>query len=142
MSTETSQPPSLLGLLQNLRDETTTLLRQEVALAKAEVTENITQAGKHAALIATGGFVAYAGLIVALIGLGHLVGVALVHAGFDPELSQWVAPTAVGLGVALIGWGMVAKARRSLSADKITPRESINSLKTDKRWAQAKLDHS
>ena len=55
MNSETSQPNSIVGLLQTLRDETTTLLRQEVALAKAEVSENISKTGKHAAALAAGG---------------------------------------------------------------------------------------
>jgi xanthine/uracil permease len=142
MNSETSQPTSIVGLLQNLRDETTTLLRQEVALAKAEVTDNLKQAGTHAATIATGGLVAYAGLIVLLMGLGHLLEAALVRAEFDPDLAQWLAPLVVGVAVVLIGWGMVAKAKRALSSDKIAPTETIDSLKTDKKWAQAKLQHS
>lgn len=142
MNPETSQPTSIIGLLQNLRDESTTLLRQEVALAKAEVADNLKQAGAHAATIAAGGFVAYAGLIVLLIGLGHLLAIVLTRAGVDPDLAQWVAPVGVGVVAALIGWSMVAKAKRALSSDKIAPRETIDSLKTDKQWAQAKLQHS
>ena len=113
MNSDTTQPNSIVGLLQTLRDETTTLLRQEVALAKAEVSENISKAGKHAATLATGGFVAYAGVIVLLIGIGHLLAAGLIRAGLDPEISQWLAPSIVGLAVALIGWGMVAKAKRA-----------------------------
>src|ERR1043165_6365198 len=112
MNSETSQPNSIIGLLQTLRDETTTLLRQEVALAKAEVSENITRAGKNAAAVAVGGFIAYAGLIVLLIGIGQLLGVGLNRAGLDPEISQWLAPAIVGIAVAIIGWGMVTKAKR------------------------------
>ena len=142
MNSETTQPNSIVGLLQTLRDETTTLLRQEVALAKAEVSENIMKTGRHAASIAIGGFVAYAGVIVLLIGIGHLLAAGLIRAGLDPEISQWLAPSIVGLAVALIGWGMVAKAKHALSSDKLTPRQTIESLKTNKQWAQAKLEHS
>ncbi|MEO7413765.1 MAG: phage holin family protein [Opitutaceae bacterium] len=142
MNPEPPQPNSIVGLLQTLRDETTTLLRQEVALAKAEVSENISKAGKHAATLAAGGFFAYAGVIVLLIGLGHLLGAGLVRAGLDPEIAQWLAPTLVGLAVALVGYGMVAKAKRALSRDQFIPRQTIDSLKTDKQWVQTKLEHS
>lgn len=142
MNSETTQPNSIVGLLHTLRDETMTLLRQEVALAKAELTENVTRAGKHAASMAVGGFVAYAGVIVLLIGIGHLLAAGLTRAGLDPDISQWLAPTIVGLAVALIGWGMVSKAKRALATDQLAPRQTIESLKTNKQWAQAKLEHS
>jgi len=140
MNTETtSQPNSIVGLLHTLRDESVTLIQQQLALAQAEISNNITRAGAHAAAMAAGGFVVYAGIIVLLIGLGQLLGVGLVKAGIDPEVSRWIAPTALGLVVALIGWGMVAKAKRALSADKIVPRKTTESLKTNKEWAQAKI---
>jgi len=139
MNTDTSQPNSIIGLLHTLRDESVTLIQQQLALAQAEISNNISRAGTHAAALAAGGFMAYAGIIVLLIGLGQLLGVGLVRAGMDPEISRWLAPSAVGLLVALIGWGMVAKAKRSLSADKIVPRKTTESLKTNKQWAQAKI---
>lgn len=140
-NTETSSH-SLIGLLQTLRDESTTLLRQEVALAKAEIAENVTRAGKNAASIAVGALVAYAGGIVLLIGLGLLLGTALVRAGIDEDLSQWLAPAIVGAVVILIGWAMVAKAKRALATHNLAPRETIESLRTDKQWAAAKLQNT
>ncbi|HYP17128.1 MAG TPA: phage holin family protein [Opitutus sp.] len=142
MNSDPSQPNSIIGLLQNLRDDTTTLLRQEVALAKAELKTNASQVGRHAAEIAVGGFVAYAGMIVLLIGLGQLIGVGLIRAGLDPDIAQWLAPTLVGLAIGLIGWLMLAKAKRALAHDTLAPRQTIESLKTDKQWAQNKLHPS
>src|ERR1051325_2413522 len=106
MSSDISQQPnSLGGLLHALRAESATPLRQEGALAKAEVRENITQVGNHVAQVAIGAFVAYAGVIVLLIGLGHLLGQALVNAGVEQTLAEWLAPAIVGFVVAIIGWG-------------------------------------
>ena len=70
MNAETN-PNSITSLLRDLRDDTTTLLRQEVALAKTEMKENVSRATSHALHIAIGGFVAYAGIIVLLIGIGR-----------------------------------------------------------------------
>src|SRR3954471_22959219 len=99
MTQESSAQPStsIPTLLKELRDETTTLLRQEVALAKIELKQNATQAAGHGIKILVGGFVAYAGAIVLLIGLGHLLGTALIRAGMDSDLAAWLAPTVVGL---------------------------------------------
>lgn len=142
MNPESIPSPSIPALLRDLRDETSTLLRQEVALAKTELKENVSRAGHHATQIAIGGFVAYAGIIVLLIGVGHLLGAVLVRAGLDPQLAQWLAPSVIGLVVALLGWSMLAKARSALTHDDLAPRQTIDSLRTNKHWAQNKLHHS
>lgn len=137
-----AQPTSIPALLRDLRDETTTLLRQEVALAKTELKENAVHFGSHALQVAIGGFVAYAGAIVLLIGLGHLLGTVMVRAGMDAEVAQWLAPSLVGLVVAISGWAMLAKAKKALSFDNLAPRETIASLRDNKKWAQTKLHTS
>ena len=135
-------PHSIPGLLRDLRDETTTLLRQEVALAKTELKENASRLGGHAVKIAIGGFVAYAGAIVLLIGLGQLIGSILTRAGLAPDIAQWLAPSALGLAVAIVGWAMLSHAKKAIAHDGLAPRQTIESLKTNKQWAQRKLSHS
>jgi len=142
MSSEASQPNSIVGLLQNLRDDSTHLFRQEINLAKAELKQNASQIGRHAAELAVGGFVAYAGVIVLLIGLGQLIGVGLIRAGMDPDIAEWLAPTVVGLVIGLIGYLMLAKAKKALSQDTLAPTQTVESLKTDKQWAQENLHTS
>lgn len=142
MNPESSHPNSIPNLLRELRDETTTLLRQEVALAKSEMKENVSRMSSHATHVAVGGFVAYAGIIVLLIGIGHLLGAVLVRAGVDAQVSQWLAPTLVGLVVAFIGWTMLSRARHALTHDDLAPRQTIDSLRENKEWAQNKLHHS
>lgn len=142
MNSESSHPNSIPGLLRELRDETTTLMRQEVALAKTEMKENVSRLGSHAAHIAVGGVVAYAGVIVLLIGIGHLLGAVLIRAGLDREVAQWLAPTIVGLIVAIIGWVMLSKAKSAIAHEDIAPRKTIDSLRDNKQWAQSKLPHS
>lgn len=142
MHADSTQPNSIPTLLRELRDETTTLFRQEVTLAKTELKENVSRLGSHALQIAIGGFVAYAGIIVLLIGLGHLIGAILTRAGLDPDIAQWLAPTIVGFAVALIGWLMLNRAKNAIAHDDLAPRQTIESLKSNKQWAQSKLSHS
>ena len=141
-STPPPQPGSIPALLRDLRDETTTLLRQEVDLAKSELRENATRLGHHALQVALGGFVAYAGVIVLLIGLGHLLGSLLTRGGMDPQIAQWLAPSLIGLLVAFIGWAMLAKAKKALTHDNLAPRQTLASLRDNKAWAQTKLHTS
>ena len=138
----TQHPNSIPSLLRELRDESTTLFRQEVALAKTELKDNVSKMGGHVAQMAVGGFVAYAGIIVLLIGIGHLFGMLLVKFGLDESVATWLAPTIVGLVVAIIGWAMLNKAKNAFSHDELAPRQTIDSLRTNKEWAQSKLPHS
>ena len=68
-----------------------------VALAKAELKENASKLTSHAIQIALGGFVAYAGIIVLLIGIGHLLGALFIRMGMSENLAEWLAPAVVGL---------------------------------------------
>ncbi len=136
------QPHSIPALLRDLREDTTTLLRQEVALAKTELKQNVSRLGRQAVQIAIGGFVAYAGLIVLLIGLGHLIGAGLARAGIDPDVAQWLAPSLVGFVVAIVGVMMLMRAKHAISEESLAPRQTIDSLKTNKEWAQRKLSHT
>jgi hypothetical protein len=139
MNSETL-PNSITGLLRELRDESTTLLRQEVALAKTEMKENISRTSSHAVRLAIGGFVAYAGIIVLLIGIGHLLGALLTRAGLDPQVAEWLAPSIIGLIVALIGWMMLSSAKRAIAHDDLTPRQTVDSMRENKQWTQNKLN--
>src|SRR3954468_14012301 len=97
---------SIAGLLHTLRDETTTLLQQEVKLATAEITERAAEFGKNALQVAIGGFVLYAGAIVFLFSLGDLVSAGLIQAGLSVGTAAWLGRAIVGIVVALIGWLM------------------------------------
>lgn len=142
MTQDTASPNSIPALLRDLRDETSTLLRQEVTLAKTELNENFTHLVRHSLQIAVGGLVAYAGLIVLLIGLGHLIGAILVRAGIDPGVANWIAPALVGLAVAVIGWVMLSRAKHAMAHEDLAPRKTIETLRENKQWAQNKLRHS
>lgn len=134
---------STLGsLLAELREESTTLLRQEIALAKAELNDKAAHVGKNTLELATGGALAYAGLIVLLIGVALLLTRVLVAVGVGPQMAMWLGPVIVGLIVAIIGASMAMKAKKAMSAEKLIPHETVESLKEDKRWIQRKLSHN
>jgi len=63
------QERSLGELLGDLTREITTLVRQEMALAKAEMSQKAAKVGKDVGFIAAGGLVAYAGLLALVAAL-------------------------------------------------------------------------
>src|SRR5689334_6508799 len=101
-NTATSET-SFIGLLKDFKTEVIVLIKQEVDLAKAEISEKISFFGKNAVNLLIGGFVAYAGAIVLLIGLGALIGFAFQKAGLSAPLADFLGWAIIGLIVAGVG---------------------------------------
>src|SRR3712207_4548749 len=114
-------------LFSELAQETSTLVRQEVSLAKTEMTQKASRAGRHIGVLAAGGAVAYAGLLAILAGV-----IALLNA----VMPLWVAALVVGLVVAIVGYVLVNRALEALKREDFAPRETIETLKEDQRWAK------
>ena len=119
---------SLGDLLGELASETSTLIRQEIALAKTEIRQDVRDVGKSAGLIAAGGAVAYAGLIVLLFGLGLLLGELF------GEDWVWLGVFLVGLVTAFVGYGLLKKNLAELKKLDPAPERTIQTLKEDKEW--------
>ncbi len=130
---------SVLDLVTDLRDETKQLIRQEIELAKTEISEKAARFGRNAAWLAVGGFVAYAGLIVLLIGLGFLIGFGLQQLGLQPVLGNFLGAAIVGLATAGIGYLLLAKALKGLSQESLAPEKTLHTIR-DLRGADTELE--
>lgn len=137
-----NSPNSLSDILRDLRSETMTLLRQEVALARVEIGEKSAHVAKSAAKAAAGGLVAYAGLIVLLFGLSGVLATGLVRAGVEAGMATWLAPSIVGAIVIAVGWAIFAKAKKALTPAELVPEETLETLRENKQWAQTKFKPS
>jgi len=122
---------SLGDLFAELAQETSTLVRQEVALARTELSEKASTIGRNVASLAVGGAVAYAGFlaIVAAVILG------LGEAG----LPWWLSALLVGLVVVGIGYALVARGRTALQQADLAPRQTVETLKEDREWAKEQI---
>lgn len=117
---------SLRELLRTLTGETSALVRDEIALAKAEATEKVVQAGAGIALLAGGAIVCLAGLLVlldaAVYGLARLMGTTTLPAA---------AALIVGLATVGIGIVLVLRGRANLRPRNLVPRRTKQSLERD-----------
>jgi hypothetical protein len=129
---------SLGQILRDLRDETSQLLRQEVDLAKTEMSEKMSRLGTNLGSVATGGAVLFAGALVLLAAL-TLGLIALFSQFMDRDVAMWLAPLLVGGVLAFIGFGMVKKALQALKQEGIAPQRTTQSLKENKEWLTAKM---
>ena len=122
---------SLGDLFSDLSRETTTLVRQEVQLAKAELTQSATEAARGIGMLLAGGAVAYAGLLFLLLAIVF----GLIEAGWD----AWLSALAVGLVVVAIGAILVLRGRESLKPANLAPRRTVETLKEDQEWAKEQI---
>jgi hypothetical protein len=130
---------SFADLIRELRDESTRLFRQEVALAKVEVTDKASKAGRNVGYLAVGGMVAYAGGIILLLAAVVGLYVGLVALGMSHATAGWLAPLAVGLVVAGIGYSMIQKALVTLKHESLTPERTVETLQENKNWIKEKV---
>jgi uncharacterized membrane protein YqjE len=131
MRAQVDDDRSLGDLVTALVTETSTLVRQEVQLAKAEVRESAAQVGRDIAALLVGGAVIYAGFLALLAA----VIVALAAAG----LSRWLAALVVGGIVTILGAVLVVRGRRALQASRLVPRQTLRTLKEDEEWAKEQI---
>jgi drug/metabolite transporter (DMT)-like permease len=115
-------------LFSELSRETSTLVRQEVALARTELTAKASQVGKDVGFLAMGGAVAYAGLLAIIAGIIILIGNLIGH--------MWLSALIVGLIIAGIGYYLVQKGLSDLKNANLAPEQTIESLKENKEWVQ------
>lgn len=125
-----SDDRSLGELFTDLSRKTTMLVRQEIELAKTEMTEKITEAGKNIGFLVIGGAVLYTGLIFILAALAILLA---------DYMSDWLAALIVGLIVAVIGVVLVQRGRTALKQTTLAPEKTIETLKEDKEWVQQQV---
>jgi fatty acid desaturase len=128
---EQKEDRSLGELFADLAQEAGTLIRQEVALAKVELTQNATRVGKNLGFLAVGGAVAYAGFLAIMAAVIFLLAANGV--------AWWLAALLVGLVVAGVGYVLVQRGLSALKRDDLAPRQTLETLKEDKDWAKEQI---
>jgi putative superfamily III holin-X len=118
---------SLGELFSELARDTSTLVSQEITLAKIEMTQKASRVGKDVGFLAAGGAVAYAGLLAILAGIIVLLG---------QVIPIWLSALLVGLVVAGVGYFLVRKGLYALKREDLAPRQTIETLKEDQQWAK------
>ena len=122
---------SLGELFGDLARETSTLVRQEVQLAKTEMTQKATAVGKDIGFLAVGGAVAYAGLLALIATLIIILGTV--------GLPWWLASLIVGVIVAGGGYALVQKGLTALKHESMAPQQTIQTLKEDRQWVKEQM---
>jgi Putative Actinobacterial Holin-X, holin superfamily III len=110
-------------LVQDLSRQTSTLIRQEMQLAQAELAEKGRHAGKGAGMFGGAG-------LVALYGVGALIAAAIL--GLATVLEPWIAAAAVGVGLLLIAGVLALTGKKELDeAGPPKPEQALDSVQQD-----------
>jgi uncharacterized membrane protein YqjE len=117
-------------LLKQLSQETATLVRQELDLAKAEVSEKGKKAGAGAGMFGGAGMSAF-------LGLGALTAAAI--AALDTGMRTWLAALIVGvLWLAVAGVLALMGRNKVQEATPAVPEQTTESVKEDLQWAKTR----
>ena len=121
---------SLGDLFSDLAEQSGKLIRQEVALAKAELSEKAADAGKNVGLLAAAAFIGYAGVMV-------LVAALVIILAYVIPL--WAS--ALLVGVVLLGLAALLGGPALTALKKTTwaPQETIESVKEDAEWLKKQI---
>jgi hypothetical protein len=110
-------------LVQDLSRQTSTLIRQEMRLAQAELAEKGRHAGKGAGMFGGAG-------LVALYGVGALVTAAIL--GLATVLEPWIAAAASGAVLLVIAGVLALTGKKEL--DEVgppKPEQALDSVQRD-----------
>lgn len=121
---------SLGELFNELTVELRNLLRQELELGKAEISQKLVRLVKDFAALGIGAVLAYTGLIVLIAALVLGVGV------FIP---LWVSALIIGSIITFVGFLLIQKGRKDLKEASLTPEVTAETLKETAKWAKSQM---
>jgi uncharacterized membrane protein YqjE len=122
-STTEGQDPSLGTLVKQLSEQSTRLIRDELRLAQAEMTEKAKHAGAGAGLAAAGG-------VIALFGVGTLLATIILLLSL--VIPAWLAALIVTVVLLAVAGVLALIGRRQLKqATPVAPERSVTNVKSD-----------
>jgi len=133
---ELRQERSIGELFGQLSQDMTLLVRQEVQLARTEMTDKISRVAANLVSIGAGGFVAYMG------GLALMAALILAIRDLASDQLRSLAGTE-GATYPIIGYVMLQRGLKELKSAELAPRrtvenirEDVQSIKDDVQWAK------
>jgi uncharacterized membrane protein YqjE len=122
---------SMGELFKQLSDDLSTLVRQELRLAQAEMTEKGKKAGMGAGMFGGAG-------IVGLLALGTLT--ACLVAALATGMDVWLAALIVTVVYAAVAGVMALFGKQRMSqAGPPVPEQTVETVKEDVQWAKTQL---
>lgn len=130
--TQPNGRPKISSLISGILDDFQELIKQHLALLKAEVKEDVRQAGRSAQAFAIGGVAVFLGAILLSFMLVHLL--AWLLQPYLGESALWVCFGIVGAIVSAGGGYYLYRGQRRLDRVNPLPEKSLEALEEDAEW--------
>ena len=115
-------------LMKTLANQTTSLVRQEIDLAKAEFSEKGKKAGQGAGMFGGAG-------VIGFLALAALTAAAIL--GLATALPDWLAALIVGLVYAAVAGVLALQGKNKVQdAGPPVPEQTVETVKEDVEWAK------
>ena len=125
--------PPLGALLRDLAEGSSSLIRQEMRLARLELTEML-------GAMATGGTLLVSGSVLTLLGgLSLLIGIILLGADQWLRDRYWLAALIVLVVAGALALFFMSRGMALLSPKQLAPEETVATLKEDTAWLKQRL---
>jgi hypothetical protein len=131
MSNPEADGKPLMSLFSDLWRETSTLVHDEAELAKAELSEKVSQIGTGAAEMAVAGGVIFAGFLVLLF-----AAVGALDMLIDSPHAVWLAPLIVGVVVMIAGYALLKRGQHQVKPESLAPERTLQAMRDDARMAR------
>ena len=129
LQTEPLQADKSLGeLFDEMTRDVSDLMRQEVALAKVEIKEEVGRAGKAGGMLGAGAGAGYFALLFVSLALAWLLDQALPIA-----LAFFIVGLLYGIAAAVL----ITRGREQMKHVDPVPRQTVEILKEDAEWVKA-----
>ncbi len=124
------QDRSIGELFSELASDTGQLIRQEIELAKVELTQKANRVGRNVGYLVVGGAIGYAALLALLAAIIVLLADAM---------ALWIAALVVAVVVGIVAAVLISKALTALKKTNFAPRQTVATLKEDAQWAKQQV---
>ena len=114
-------------LVGKVTTDLSTLMRQEFALAKAELSEEAKKASKGAVSLGAAGYLGYLASLFASLTIMFLL---------DLVMPLWAAALIVTAVYGLIAFVLFTKGKKQMKTVDPTPRQTVETLKEEVLWAK------
>ena len=128
--TEKKDTRPLGELFTELKQETRTLIKQEMELVRVEFSEKISQVVKDVISLGVGGVLLYTGVLTL---------VAAIVLGLAKFMPPWLSALLVSIVLLVIGAVLLMKGVNNLKKMKVAPEKTTESLKETSQWLKSEM---
>lgn len=132
MSTDPNTQKSTTGVFSDVLEHVSTLVRKEVDLARAEISENLSKAGVAIGLLVGAAVIALTALNV----LSAALVAALTEAGIEAGWSALI----VGVALAIIAFALMSKGLSDLKLSSLAPTRTVKNVERDAKTVKEVYD--